>query len=267
MEHFFRYSDKNIGFNYSCTETPNPDDFKMHMHNLCEIYYFIEGNGVYKIEGSEYKLRNGDILIMRPAEAHYIDIDKNYPYTRMSLHFDMDIFSQIDVDKKFSEAFYQREVGKFNLYRDSDFSTSAYRYLLENIISKTDNQRLQITSNLAAFLNELYIAFHNKNSVVESETLSYEILSYINRHIHENINLDSICKRFYISKSHLCRVFKQSTGSTVAEYISVKRLLKAKSLIRQGENSTKAATLSGFNDYSVFYRNYKKHFNSTPSEI
>ncbi|MFI3206697.1 MAG: AraC family transcriptional regulator [Clostridia bacterium] len=267
MAKYFTYNDNMIGFNFSKTKQPDPKFFQMHMHDFCEIYYFIGGQGIYKIEGSEYQLKSGDILIMRPTEAHYIDLQKGFDYTRMSIHFNTNTFKSIDNNNDILEPFFNRDVGKFNLYRSTDFSSSTHRYLLDNLITNSENPKIQIYSNLFALLNEIHTAFQNRNSCTSTETLSYDIISYINRHIFEDINLDSVCKRFYISKSHLCRIFKESTGSTVAKYISVKRLLTAKQMIIQGENPTKVAFDTGFKDYSVFYRNFKKQFGTSPSSL
>ena len=42
-----------------------------------------------------------------------------------------------------------------------------------------------------------------------------EILDYINTHLHEQITLDSLEERFYVSKYHLCHLFRKNTGVTV----------------------------------------------------
>ena len=58
-------------------EKPEPSDFKYHTHLMCEIYYFIEGDAIFHVEGAQYRLKPGDILVMRPTEAHYVEMLSN----------------------------------------------------------------------------------------------------------------------------------------------------------------------------------------------
>ena len=73
-----------------------------------------------------------------------------------------------------------------------------------------------------------------------------------------------LAKRFYLSKTHLNRIFKQSTGTTVWEYITIKRLFLAKELIAAGRQPTDVCTQCGFKDYTTFFRSYKRHFGISP---
>ncbi len=265
MDKYFKYKDSRMYFHYSLSEKPNPSDFKTHIHQYCELYYFISGKGVFKIEGSEYRLRSGDILLMRPEEAHYINIDPNEPYERLTVHFDTRLFSSIDENLEILKPFFDRGVGKSNLFRESDFKSSSFKYLLRNLTTNTENKKLLIYSNLFSLLNEIYISFEHKNDYTTRETIPYQIISYINANLFENISLESISEKFFISKSHLCRIFKEATGSTVTQYIITKKILKANTLITQGETPTNASISCGFSDYSVFYRNYMKYYKHPPS--
>jgi AraC-like DNA-binding protein len=53
---------------------------------------------------------------------------------------------------------------------------------------------------------------------------------------------------------------------SVYQYMLRKRLILAQQKIRDGESATAAAMLCGFNDYSSFYKQYKKLFGVSPSE-
>ena len=55
-------------------------------------------------------------------------------------------------------------------------------------------------------------------------------------------------------------------GYTVGEYISRKRLLRARALLKQGWPVTRAYLDSGFRDHSTFVRAYKKLFGEMPSQ-
>ena len=267
MAEYFSYSDSDIGMSYSRDDKPVPSDFRMHTHESYELYYFAGGSGIYRVEGTPYPLQKGDILIMRPAETHYIDITDNKPYTRLSVNFKANLFSGIDRSGRLLAPFNDRKIGTFNRYRAENFKSDAYKIFIKNITTDSPDRRVQTITNLLPLLNEISLAFDSLSETEITKSLDSRIISYINRHLSENITLDDICDRFYISKTHLCRIFKKATASTVGEYITVKRLVNARQLILSGTPPTKAYLQCGFKDYSVFYRAYKKKYGVPPSTI
>ena len=265
MAEYFHYSDGDIVMSYNRDNKPIPSDFSMHTHESYELYYFAGGSGIYRVEGTPYPLQKGDILIMRPAEAHYIDITENIPYTRLSVNFKPELIGVIDPSGRLLAPFDNRKIGTFNRYRAENFKSDAYSIFIKNIITDSPDRRVQTITNLLPLLNEISLAFGSVTETEMSKSIDSRIISYINRHISENITLDDICNRFYISKTHLCRIFKKATASTVGEYITVKRLVNARQLILSGTPPTKAHLQCGFRDYSVFYRAYKKKYGISPS--
>lgn len=267
MAEYFSYRDKDIYMHYSRDNKPVPSDFRMHTHESYELYYFAGGSGIYRVEGMPYPLECGDILIMRPAEAHYIEISGAEPYTRFAIHFKAELFSHIDPGGKLLAPFNSRRIGTFNRYRAENFKSDAYSVFIKNIMTDSPDRRVQTITNLLPLLNEISFAFGSVTETEINKSLDSRIISYINRHLADDITLDDICDRFYISKTHLCRIFKKATASTVGEYITVKRLVNARRLILSGTPPTKAYLQCGFRDYSVFYRAYKKKYGVPPSTI
>lgn len=267
MAEYFSYSDSDIGMSYKRDDNPVPSDFKMHTHESYELYYFEGGNGIYRVEGTPYPLEKGDILIMRPAEAHYIDIRDDKPYTRLSVNFKPELISGIDPSGILLAPFYDRKIGTFNRYRAENFKSDAYSVFIKNIITDSTDRRVQTITNLLPLLNEISLAFGSVTETEVNKSLDSRIISYINRHLADDITLDDVCEKYYISKTHLCRIFKKATASTVGEYITVKRLVNARQLILSGTPPTKAYLQCGFKDYSVFYRAYKKKYGVPPSTI
>ena len=266
MKDFFKYLDGQISAHYARDINPDPSEFKMHTHERCELYGFLGGKGIYKIEGTKYILQKGDILIMKPAESHYIEVDKAYPYTRFVINFPVDIFEGIDKSGALVSAYTQRENGQFNLYRSTDFKNGSYEFYFKNMFAPSENRRLQLISNLMPLLNEISAAFREKRDESISESEEYKIVSYINRNLFKQITLDDICREFFISKPQLCRSFKAATGSTVWNYITAKRLVTAKNMIQSGQSPTKVFSECGFSDYSSFYRAYIKKHGVSPAQ-
>ena len=107
-------------------------------------------------------------------------------------------------------------------------------------------------------------AFENPDAI---EKPIKKIINYINDNYSHPISLDSLCEKFFISKYYLCRIFKKHTGLSVHQYIKEKRLLLFEELQKEGKSCTECAALSGFSDYSSFYRAYVNKYGKSPEKI
>ena len=101
-------------------------------------------------------------------------------------------------------------------------------------------------------------------SVPKDEKIS-EMLRFIDNNLAEDLSIDELASRFYISKYHMMRRFREETGSSIHTYLSDKRLLLARDLINEGVSATDACFRSGFRSYSAFSRAYGKLFGVTPT--
>ena len=103
--------------------------------------------------------------------------------------------------------------------------------------------------------------------LIKSYSLRLQIISnMLNNHYTEDITLDLLHEKFFISKYHLCRAFHKATGLTIHEYIRRKRVTKVRELCAEGMSIGDAAAQAGFNDYSSFYRAYQKEYGTSPRE-
>lgn len=262
------YSDRDIAFRYNLDAHPVPESFTMHTHQMCEVYLFMNGKASFRIEGSEYRLERGDLLIMRPAEAHCIQVQPDHPYERLSMHFEPTLFDRLDPEHRLLKVFMDREAGRFNRFSAAEFPDQSYRVMLSRLMEQEQYQRLDILSVLLVLLNQL-CGLHEQrgeNTPAAEGPLLFQVIRHINEHLSEPLSLDSLCEQFYLSKPQLCRSFKRTTGASVGEYINAKRLLQAQSMLRAGTPPTQVCTSCGFNDYSAFYRAYRKHFGISPKQ-
>ena len=92
-----------------------------------------------------------------------------------------------------------------------------------------------------------------------------DIVRYLDAHLTEDISIDDLAERFYLSRFHMMRRFKEETGTTIHNYISERRLLLARDLISQGYGATDACYQCGYRSYASFSRAYGKLFGMTPT--
>ncbi|WP_372663215.1 response regulator [Cohnella sp.] len=94
-----------------------------------------------------------------------------------------------------------------------------------------------------------------------------EVVSYIDRHYADPISLETIAQLIFVSKEHLSRAFKLTTGENITDYIIRKRMDKAKELLSIPDMSIKhAAQMAGYPELAYFHRVFKKHVGVTPGE-
>lgn len=91
------------------------------------------------------------------------------------------------------------------------------------------------------------------------------IESYISSHLSEPIDVNSLAKEFKMSRSELYRLFGKYRDAGIAEYIKIKRLKTAASLLRSTKHSiTKIADMVGYNNYSYFSKIFHERYGLTP---
>jgi AraC-like DNA-binding protein len=147
--------------------------------------------------------------------------------------------------------------------------TGIYDYLelMQRPCSDNDAQCAQTLCYLLPVLIELATVFDNGFHADKEAAFPYshDILEYINHNIATALSVDLLCEKFYLTRSQLYRNFKKATGVNPWEYITLKRLMLARSYISDGMSAGSAAIACGFGDYSAFYRAYIKHFGCTPT--
>lgn len=50
-------------------ETAHPE--QEHVHNVNEVFIFLQGSGVIPIDGVDYPVTTGDVVIIEPGEDHH----------------------------------------------------------------------------------------------------------------------------------------------------------------------------------------------------
>lgn len=242
------------------------ENFSIHTHTNAELFYFVSGKAVCHIEGSEYTLTPGDILLIRPMEAHFIEIDKRYDYERIVVNFDPGILHSIDTENTLTRPLFDRKAVKRNHYCAANFDSDRYFQYLQNMLSN-DAERLTALANLILLLKEICVVFDREShKPAQPDTVEYQIIRYINKNLGKKLTLKELSETFFLSRAQLCLRFKNATGTSVGKYISFKRLLLARQKIRQGQKPTDVYESCGYQNYSTFYRAYTQFFGHSPKQ-
>jgi len=107
------------------------------------------------------------------------------------------------------------------------------------------------------------LAMHDGHYARIARTLSTIHSRYANQ-----ITVEGLAEEVNMSVSSFHRAFKQITFESPLQYLKKVRLAKAKELITtNGNKANEAALKVGYTSPSQFSREFKRHFNKTPSEV
>ena len=244
-------------------------EFSYHYHDFHKIIVFISGKVTYHIEGKAYHLKPRDILLVSQGAIHKPEIDPSVPYERFIFWIRDDLSCQ-----ELNTCFQKANDRSFNLVRADSALQERLKDLLPEIEQTLQNKhfgdtvlRNALFTQFMIYINRIFLRTSSSpdEKTYSSDTQVEQLLKYINRNLSENLSIDQLANRFFFSKYHMMRKFKNETGYTIHNYITSKRLLMARSLISQGMPVMKAAQASGFRDYTTFVRAYKKQFGKAPS--
>lgn len=87
---------------------------------------------------------------------------------------------------------------------------------------------------------------------------------YIDDNYHEPIDLDEISQKAFLSKFHFHRIFRQVYRRTPHQYITQKRLEKAKDLLSENKAVTEVCNEVGFESIGSFSILFKKEIGFAP---
>ena len=269
MDILKQYKQNGIYVKHAVTNTPNDDAFPMHIHDTFEVYFFVSGEVEYLVEGASYSLHPGDLLLIRPVEAHKPKILERTKYERYNINFPSTLLHSIDPEKRLLKAFLNRPLGQKNLYTLAELGELPIKKCFYDICyCKEDayGKQLKILTFLIKLLDAVNIAYERKDTSESMQNIRKgEIVAYVNSHITE-ISVPQLAKQFYLSVSQFNRIFKNATGAAPWTYITAKRLAAAKEKLHCGISAHDVAVACGFSDYSVFYRAYIKHFGHAPTK-
>lgn len=258
---------QGIDLSHSMDKHPEQKSFSLHMHNSMELYVFVSGKAKYHVEGNEYELTPGSLLLMRQNESHFTNFLADAPYERYVLGFSPSVLDSIDPDHRLLAPFNDRPLGVDNLYKPSDLNgISALACMKAMCVPEDDPyaKRLAILSNLVPLLWALCDSFSKRNQPDLQSSVAGQITAYINEHLFEKLTVESISNHFFMSVSQVERIFKKATHASVWQYVTAKRLAAARVKIENGVPAYTACEECAFGDYSSFYRAYVKAYGESP---
>jgi AraC-like DNA-binding protein len=246
-----------------------------HSHYGYELFFLHEGSGNYVNDGYIYPFQGNDLIIIEPHQIHKASPDFGKRFTRTVVNF-LPEFLNPDSKQLVADLFGKEckpEYRQISLCQEKHAPIYA---LLEQMHTEYKSRHTRFDQMLSILLNRLLQEIHRlffsnspsggrppdrANSVVN------QVIHYLTHHYADEIPLEDLAKKFYISPYHLCRIFKKTTGETISRFILYTRIHQAKQeLIFSDSSILEIATRVGFNSYSYFGLVFKQNEGMTPKE-
>lgn len=243
-----------------------------HYHEFYKLTFFIAGNGSYIVEGRHYQLLPGDIILVGSRRVHKPQLDAGIIYERIILYISPKFLHENSTEDYSLEGIFSGTKG--HVLRPTEDFRRRILMLFSQLETEMGGQSpgriilaksvlLRILVEIGRELNKSEVQL--PGPVVPKDGKVLEILRYLENNLTEDISIDELAARFYISKYHMMRRFREETGTSIHTYLSDKRLVLARELIQNGVSATDACFQSGFRSYSAFSRAYGKLFGVTPT--
>ncbi len=230
----------------------------IHSHSAYEIYILESGERTYIIDDTIIELSAHDVALIKPHELHTTD---GGAYSRHLLYF-----KEAYLNRFFST---EAKIQLLTLFQQKKLSLTPAEHtellkLLRTLSANPDS--------FLVFCRIMQLLLHARantpnDTASRKSKLFSGIMEYVANHYLEIDSLDALAAQFYITKSHLCRLFKKETGITVVTYINAQKIQLACEKLKFTKSSIEKIALEcGFHSSMYFCRLFKETFGLTPGE-
>ena len=151
-------------------------------------------------------------------------------------------------------------------YDDLSYCREALRLQITDYILKPVNYE-----EFGTCIDNMKIALFQRKAptqtnVPEERTIT-GITRYLQEHLAEDISLSVLAEEFHLSSQYISQLFKSEIGVNFLAYLTNIRMEKAKKLLLSTSLSiSEVSERSGYGDYRVFTKVFKKSEGITPSQ-
>lgn len=245
-----------------------------HLHSQYEIYYNINGAKGFMLNGNFIKCSKRDLIAIPKVQAHKVIVKKNTEYERCIINISDYITDLIEILCHSENILSWLKGTNDNTARTVNLSEKHHAVFLSLIDRyceyESKNDSLKALSVFIKILSFLKDRFENPKHTeyIDDNDLSYpdRIMKIIEQNF-KTASVADISEKIFVNEDYANRMFKEETGMTIKQYLTIRKIAEAKKYIFLGRSAKDACILSGFRDYSNFIRTFKKYEGHSPKEL
>ena len=239
---------------YTESEIDCPSLWENHCHGQFEMIAVVAGDINIVLEGKSYRLTKSQAVIIPPLSYHSVTANENGSYRRITVLFDISAIPDV----------LQSEFAKDS--QEMVIAFSPHIEKLREVCQKGDPPfYAPLIQSLMVQIFYDTIGESKSPTGTEVDVFLQKALQYIDQNLHKKILLDDLAKHTARSKSSFCHLFEQKMHISPKQYILQKKLALANKMINEGTSPIIAAAQVGYENYSNFYRLYRKNWGKSPA--
>lgn len=247
---------------------------RCHYHNTYELYYLCSGKRYYFIKDKTYLVDAGTFVFIRKFDIHSTEKYENEGYERILINFNDDFIMPL-LSAIGEGDLFERFKGAAGIIKFTGENKVICERMLVHMLEEYEKNTNACSSYLRSLLLSLFmlmrsqkkdVALPTESNVASRKTIS-DIVGYINNNYFENITLQSISSKFYISPYYFSRSFKRITGLGFNEYLNNVRIKEAKKMLSSSKLSiTDISSAVGYQSPTNFGRVFMKITGISPTQ-
>lgn len=246
----------------------NPESYPFdqhHAHEYNEVMVFVKGGGRHIIDFKEHTIENASIHLLAKGSLHWLERNAN------SMGFAIVYKEQylwkmqmMNADVDYNAIFSTSAVINLNTEQQNDF-----QFIFQEMLHHQHNAAYRLNL-IAVFLTKIALqALHQPPpSIPKPSVLIYKLVEVIEEHYLQNLSNDAYAKMLHTNTSSLMHQVKRNTGKTLFKLVQERKLLEAKKLIVQTNDSlAQIAYHLNFREPAHFTNWFKKLSGQTPQQF
>ncbi|MEH7388543.1 AraC family transcriptional regulator [Bacillus sp. JJ1521] len=251
--------------------------FRLHSHDAMEILVFLGGECEFFCEGQIYSLTKGDVVIIPPYAVHKAEVSDFDNYERIVSTISNSLLAEfLSISPFMSDSIiYHKTQGSYVVHLHSQ-NLKEILSLFQEISNRIKNNSDPNSFSLHYLLFRAMEIILNPASSEPTKSVRsdadqrlHSIIEFVEKHLTDpEMNLDNVSDHFHLNKYYFSHYFKNHMKVPFYRYVLLKRLATAVAFIQQNELSIEEIAIKcGFQDYSSFYRLFKKEYNLSPKNL
>ena len=245
-----------------------------HFHDEYEIYYLVEGERFYFIGQRTYHIHKGSLVFINKNVIHKTGLASTPYHDRILIEFCGEPFGSFfsTFGDLSLESFFEEYTGVMDFdAREQTYVENLLMGIQSEIHHKKPGYRLSVMNKLSSLL--IFAMRHDSKSAGEKTSVAGsakyrkvdDVAKYIVKNCTNPMSLESVANSFYVNKCYLSRIFKETTGFTINEYINIHRVNKAQKLLTDSNLSiTEIASGCGYESLTYFEKVFKTYREVSP---